>query len=128
MKKALLDTCLLVEGQVSHPDFIVAVSSMTWAELGFGVRKAANPIERANRELRLSRLQAVLGSGIPFDDAAARAYEVVCGMVLASGRQVRARTVDLMIAATAVANGAVLITKNPKDFKGLEDLLEIIPA
>ena len=33
---------------------------------------------------------------------------------------------DLMIAATAVANGLPLYTANVEDFKGLESMLEVI--
>jgi hypothetical protein len=34
--------------------------------------------------------------------------------------------VDLFIAATAVAAGLPLYTRNPEDFAGLSDLVEII--
>ena len=33
---------------------------------------------------------------------------------------------DLLIAATAHANGLALYTRNPADFIGLEDLIQII--
>lgn len=124
--KALLDTNLLVAEALSHHDVEVAVSSLSWAELGYGVRKTADPIERARRESRLARLRAVLGPGVPFDDAAAEAYATVCGLVLANGREVRGRMIDLMIAATAAAQGAVVITRNADDFSGLDGLVTIV--
>ncbi|MEL4503820.1 PIN domain-containing protein [Luteococcus sp. H138] len=126
MSRALLDTNLLISGDLLQPGFEVTVSSLTWAELGYGVRKATDPLERARRERRLARLRAVLGEGLPFDDAAAEAYGVVCGLVLESGRDVRGRAIDLMIAATAAAHGAAVITRNPKDFAGLEGLVEVV--
>ncbi|WP_194164872.1 PIN domain-containing protein [Pseudactinotalea sp. HY160] len=124
--KAILDTNLLVAEALSHRDYQVAVSSLSWAELGFGVRAVANPIERARRETRMARLRAILGAGIPFDDAAADAYETACGLVLASGRLVRGRAIDLMIAATAAAHGAVVLTRNADDFAGLEGLVTVV--
>ncbi|MGB3909859.1 MAG: PIN domain-containing protein [Pseudolysinimonas sp.] len=126
--KALLDTSLLVAESLSHPGYEVAVASLSWAELGYGVRKAIDPVERARREARVSRLRAVLGAGLPFDDAAAGAYETVCGLVLSNGREVRGRAIDLMIAATAAAHGAAIITRNPADFAGLEALVPVVAA
>lgn len=126
--RAVLDTSLLVAEELSHPGYEVAVASLSWAELGYGVRKATDPVERARREARISRLRAALGAGLPFDDAAADAYETVCGLVLAGGRDVRGRAIDLMIAATASAHGAAVITRNPDDFAGLDGLIPVIRA
>jgi predicted nucleic acid-binding protein len=126
--RALLDTSLLVAEDLSHRGYEVAVASLSWAELGYGVRNATDPVERARREARISRLRTALGAGLPFDDAAADAYETVCGLVLANGREVRGRAIDLMIAATAAVHGAAVITRNPDDFAGLEGLIPVIPA
>jgi predicted nucleic acid-binding protein len=41
-------------------------------------------------------------------------------------RQARLQQADMLIAATAHANGLPLYTRNPDDFAGLEDLLPII--
>lgn len=124
--KAILDTNLLVAEALVHPGYEVGVASLTWAELRSGIRKAADPVERARRETRITRLRALLGPGLPFDDAAADAYETVCELVLAGGRDVRGRVVDLMIAATAAANGAAVITRNPNDFAGLEGFVPVV--
>ena len=70
----------------------------------------------------------MLGPGLPFDDAAADAYETVCGLALSGGREVRGRVIDLMIAATAVAHGAAIITRNPNDFARLDGLISVISA
>ena len=126
--RAILDTNMLVAETLSHHDYEIAVSSLSWAELGYGVRKSTDPVQRARRESRIGRLRAVLGSGIPFDDAAADAYQTVCGLVLAGGREVRGRAIDLMIAATAAAHGAVVITRNVDDFIGLDGFVTVVAA
>lgn len=124
--KALLDTNMLVAEALAHPGYSVSVSSLSWAELRYGIRKAATPTERARRETRVTRLRSLLGAGIPFDDAAAEAYETICGLVLANGRDARGRVIDLMIAATAAAHGAAVITRNADDFAGLESFVSVI--
>lgn len=84
------------------------------------------PVERAPREARIVRLRTVLGAGLPFDDAAASAHETVCGLVLANGREVRGRAIDLTIAATAAAHGAAILTRNADDFAGPDGLVSVI--
>ncbi len=61
------------------------------------------------------------------DAEVARAYGRIYAAVTASGRKARGRrAVDLFIAATAVAAGLPLYTRNPHDFVGLSDLLDIV--
>jgi F0F1-type ATP synthase membrane subunit c/vacuolar-type H+-ATPase subunit K len=50
---------------------------------------------------------------------------LVTAAVNAAGRKPRGRAVDLMIAATAVAEGLPLYTTNPADFTGLDALIPI---
>ncbi|AWT24985.1 tRNA(fMet)-specific endonuclease VapC [Corynebacterium provencense] len=102
------------------------MSSLTWAELGHGVAAAKSPLVRAERERRLQAFRQLLGPGIPLDDAAAAAYETVCGLVLERGRIVRGRTVDLMIAATAVEHDAGVVTRSTDDFLGLEGFVTVL--
>jgi len=46
---------------------------------------------------------------------------------LGAGRKARAaRAVDLLIAATALASNLPLYTRNPRDFRGVEGLVEIV--
>jgi len=47
--------------------------------------------------------------------------------VIGSRRNARgARSLDLLIAATALASGLPLYTRNPDDFLGVENLVEIV--
>ena len=81
--------------------------------------------ERARRQDRLQRAEAAF-EAIPFGTEAARAYGRVHAAVVAAGRQPRRRFADLLIAATAVAEGLPLVTRNPQDFAGLEELVDVI--
>jgi predicted nucleic acid-binding protein len=63
---------------------------------------------------------------LPFDAEAARAYARVFAAIRATGRSSRARVADLLIAATAAANGLPLYTRNPSDFVGLDKVVKVI--
>jgi predicted nucleic acid-binding protein len=65
---------------------------------------------------------------IPFDAEAARIYGRVCAAVIGAGRKPRRRVADLMIASIASATGLPLFTTNPDDFRGLDDLLTVVPV
>jgi predicted nucleic acid-binding protein len=104
----------------------IAVSAMTMAELAAGPHATSDPAERARRQDRLQRTEATF-EPLPVDAAAARAYGRVYAAIRAGGRKARGRrAVDLLIAATAVAAGLPLYTRNPDDFADLSDLLEVV--
>jgi len=64
---------------------------------------------------------------IPLDVSVARAYGRIVGAVVAGKRKHRsARSLDLLIAATALANQIPLYTRNPDDFAGLDSLIDVI--
>ena len=60
------------------------------------------------------------------DGAVARSYGHLAAAVVRTGRQPRARAMDLLIAATAHAHGASLMTRNPGDLRGIEHLVDIV--
>ncbi|MCK9894819.1 type II toxin-antitoxin system VapC family toxin [Frankia sp. AgB32] len=103
----------------------LAVSVISIAELQFGVLVARTPEARANRLARLSALQRRFAP-LPVDDAVADSYGRLAARVVEIGRQPRARTMDLLIAATAHAHGASVYTRNAADLAGLEDLITIV--
>jgi predicted nucleic acid-binding protein len=106
------------------PDELV-ISTVTLAELSAGPQHAPDPVERARRMALLQLAEATFDP-LPFDTEAARAYGVVCAAVLAAGRAPRRRVADLMIAAVAIANALPLYTANPRDFVGLDALLDVV--
>lgn len=63
---------------------------------------------------------------LPFDGTAVRSYGLVVAAVVGDGRKPRGRFADLLIAATAHANGLDLYTRNGDDFSGLADLVHVI--
>ena len=104
----------------------LCVSAITMAELAAGPHATTDPQKRA---LRMERLQGAESTfeQIPFDLAAARAYGRIYAAVTAAGRNARGRrTLDMLIAATSLAYKLSLYTRNPDDFVGLEDLLDIV--
>jgi len=104
----------------------MAISAITLAELAAGPHAAADPAERSRRQDRLQRAEAVFDP-LPFGADAARAYGRVFSAVVNAGRKPRgARAVDLFIAATAVAEGLPLFTRNPDDFRALDNLIEVV--
>jgi predicted nucleic acid-binding protein len=124
----VLDTNLVIATDVPVLEGELAISSITVAELHFGVLVAREPSARAERLRRLSVLQRAFDP-LPVDDAVAASYGRLAAAVVAAGRQPRARTMDLLIAATAHAHDARLYTRNADDFAGLaglEGLVEVV--
>ncbi|MFI5502802.1 hypothetical protein ACIA5E_27410 [Nocardia asteroides] len=62
---------------------------------------------------------------LPFDTRAARRYGHVIAAILSAGRNPEPRRIDLLIASIASVHRLPLYTVNPKDFAGLEGLIEL---
>lgn len=123
--RAILDTSVVIATDVGPLEGELAISSATLAELHFGVLVAREANVRAERLRRLSILQRRFDA-LPMDEAVAASYGRLAAAVAAAGRQPRARTMDLLIAATAHAHSARVYTRNAKDFAGADDLVDII--
>ena len=127
--RGLLDTSVIVDLDRIAPEQLPeepAICSITLAELAAGPHAASDSQERARRQEHLQRVEAIFDP-IPFDADAARAYGRIYAAIVAVGRKARGRrAVDMLIAATALACGLPLYTRNPGDFAGLTDLLEIV--
>ncbi len=137
--QGLLDTNILILRRWIDPTELpdeMAISAITLAELSAGPHEVrrneeqATYDEHAERARRLEVLQRA-ESGfdpVPFDTEAARIFGRVTAAVVAAGRKPRGRVADLMIAATAIAEGLPLFTTNPDDYTGLDTLIRIIPV
>lgn len=128
LARGILDTSVVIDlDRIDHEllSVEVAVTAITMAELAAGPHATADLVERARRQDRLQRAEAVFDP-LPFDNSAARAFGRVCAAVLAAGRKARgARAVDLLIAAVACSEQLPLFTRNPADFEVLGDLVVI---
>lgn len=126
-ERAILDTSVIIATDVSPIPGMLAISAVTLAELQFGVMVAKTRDVRAERLRRLSILQQHFDA-LPVDEAVAVSYGRLAAAVVEAGRQPRRRVMDLLIAATAHAHGARLYTRNPEDFAGLDDLIDVVPV
>jgi len=125
MSRGVLDTSVLIASGLDPIPGELAISVVSLAELHFGVLVARSDDVRATRLGRLSALQRRFDP-LPVDEAVADSYGRLAARVAETGRQPRARSMDLLIAATAHAHNARLYTRNPQDMRGLEDLLDVV--
>ena len=123
--RAVLDTSVLIAGSVDPLPGDLAISTVSLAELHLGVLVAKDAAARAERLRRLTVLQRQFDA-LPVDDAVAASYGELAAAVVAAGRRPRARAMDLLIAATAHAHGAVLYTRNAGDLDGLDGMLDVV--
>jgi predicted nucleic acid-binding protein len=124
---SILDTSVLIAEAPVRVEGEIAISVVSIAELQFGVLIAPDDQRRAHR---LARLSAILRNfePLPVDASVAASYGELAAATHKAGRKSTARSLDLMIAATAYAHGARLITANVADVSHLRKLVEIVEA
>ena len=129
MSTGLADTSVVIDWDdprvaAALPDE-VAVCTITVAELAAATHLASSRSEGARRQARLQQVEATF-EPLPFDASAARSFGQIVATVAESGRSHRPGVADLLIAATAHANGLALYTRNPDHFAGLGDLVHVV--
>lgn len=94
----------------------VCISSITYAELAYGVEKSAQPERnRLALSMMLSSIEIVA-----FDDAAAADYGEIRASLEKGGTPIG--SLDMLIAAHARSAGCTLVTNNTKEFCRVEGL------
>ena len=94
----------------------ICISSITYAELCYGVAHSARSADNA-RELDAFRLDLDI---LPFGADAGEHYGEIREALTRSGRLIGAN--DLLIAAHARAAGTTLVTNNEAEFRRVPDL------
>ena len=119
MPRYMLDTNMCIYLMKNQPEEVaqrfaqcyvgdVVMSSITYAELEYGVAISVNPEqERINLSSLADDIQVV-----PFDAAAGVAY----GPIRRATRDIKSDALDKLIAAHAVALNVTVVTNNMKDF------------
>ena len=100
----------LFDKVAAHRPGEIAISSITLAELEYGVSKSAFP-ERNREALRMFTIPLEVA---PFDDASAEHYGRIRCALEAAGTPIG--PLDTLIAAHALALNAVAVTNNPREF------------
>jgi toxin FitB len=101
------------------------LTAITMAELHQGIAMARDAKTRAERTEELGAA-IVEFDPLPFDGAAAARYGTLVALTLAANRKPKPRQMDLLIAAIASSRNLPLFTRNPQDFRGLDDMVTVV--
>lgn len=126
--RGLLDTSVVIDHDILDSALLPdesAIAAITLAELAAGPHATQDEEERARRQDRL-QWAAATWDPLPFDADAARMCGRIFAATKAAGRSGRARVADLLIAATAAANGLPLYTRDPSDVGVLKEIVTVI--
>jgi predicted nucleic acid-binding protein len=113
----------LEAAMAAHADEPVAIAAITASELLHGVQRAASPAQRQRRETFVERLLAVLPV-FPFDLVTARIHASLWASLAAKGASVGPH--DLLIAATAIASGYRVATRDRRSFGRIPGLEVVV--
>ncbi|MBE6736643.1 MAG: type II toxin-antitoxin system VapC family toxin [Ruminococcaceae bacterium] len=123
----MLDTNIIIYAIKKRPEFVLqeflkhdpadlCISSITLAELEYGVNNSSKPEQ--NRLALLTFLSVI--DILPFDENAAREYGQIRYQLKTQGTPIGSN--DLLIAAHAKAEGLTLVTNNTKEFERVPNL------
>ena len=129
INSALIDSSILIDAErgsldleqllAQAGDTELAISAVTASELLHGVHRASKRTQKARREAFVERLLEVWPV-LPFDLTAARMHARLWAELAAKGVSIGAH--DLMIAATALAHGLAVVTRDQRNFPKIPGL------
>lgn len=125
--KYMLDTNICIYAQKQNAGVLkkiyenrsgeLAVSTITLAELEYGVHVSAN---REKNSISLLKFLSIVNV-IPFDSKAAAEYGKICSDLRRKGTPIG--TMDMLIAAHARSENLIAVTHNTREFERVEGLL-----
>ncbi len=104
-EQGLINTSVVIDLETIDPAHLppeITIAAITLAGLAAGPHATKSAAERAGRQDRLQRSEAMFNA-LPFDRDAARAYGRIYAAAVDAGRTSRSRLADYLIAATAVS-------------------------
>lgn len=131
----LLDTNIISEMTKNAPDETVvakimetrtmsALCAVTWAEALFGAKRMPEGKCKSHiLDFYLNSVQNMFPF-IPFDEHAASLYSDLRERLERIGKP--AQELDLQIASCAIANNLILVTRNTKDFEGIQGVSNLM--
>lgn len=124
--KYLLDTNMCIYAQKGLPSVLeklrenlqegLAISSITLAELEYGVQASASKEKNTVSLLKFLAIAEVL----PFESGAAAEYGKICAELRKKGTPIG--TMDMLIAAHAKSENLIVVTHNTREFERVEGL------
>jgi predicted nucleic acid-binding protein len=96
----------------------VVISVATYMEVYQGIFANVDPVPAESEFLTLLENLPVL----PFTEPVARRCALLRADLAARGSRVRSRSIDLIIAATALHHGLTLVTRNVEDYADIPNL------
>lgn len=124
--KYMLDTNMCIYAQKKNENVLaklkehwqegLAISSITLAELEYGVKASAAPEKNSVALLKFLSIVEIL----PFDTGAAEEYGSICAYLKKKGTPIG--TMDMLISAHAKSEGLTVVTHNTREFERVPDL------
>lgn len=122
--RGLLDTSVVIAEEAGELPLEAAISVATLAELHFGIHLAKTAEARTSRLRRLAAIESHF-TALAIDEEIARAYGELATLTATTGRKVRTRTFDILIAATAYVHRVPLFTRDLADFRPLVGKIDL---
>lgn len=124
--KYMLDTNMCIYAQKKNESVLakikehweegLAISSITLAELEYGVKASAAPEKNSIALMKFLSIVEIL----PFDTGAAEEYGNICAFLRKIGKPIG--TMDMLISAHAKSEGLTVVTHNTREFERVPDL------